>query len=103
MNNNVDKMCDKAIEIINNCSHANYISDEKCNALVSEIQLLKSKQDRSLASKISEQHENNLKHYVQTMKSTPDFSNDFFKFQTDCISLLNDIEETLYFQERFKS
>jgi hypothetical protein len=101
-NNKVNEMCDRAIGVINSSGLANFISDETRNILVSEIQTLKNRQDRSLASTLSEQHENNLKHYVKTAHSDPDFSQDFVTLQTDCISLLNEIEAALYVQERFK-
>ena len=101
-NNKVNEMCDKAISVINKCSQANFISDEKCNELVTEIQLLKSKQERSLASTICEHHENNLKQYNETIGPTSDFSQEFHSLQTDCIFLLNEIESALYLQEKFK-
>lgn len=101
-NNKVNEMCDKAILVINKCSQANFISDEECNDLVNEINSLKSKQARSLASKICEHHENYLKQYEETIGPTPDFSQEFHRLQTDCIFLLNEIESALYIQEKFK-
>ena len=102
-NNKVNEICEKVILVINKCAQANFISEEKCNDLMNEIQLLKSKQERSLASKICEHHENNLKQYEETIGSTPEFSQEFHKLQTDCIFLLNEIESELYIQETFKS
>ena len=102
-NNKVNEMCDKAILVINKCNQANFISDKKCNDLVTEIQSLKSKQELSLASKISEHHENYLKQYETTIGPTPDFSQEFHSLQTDCVFLLNEIESALYIQEKFKS
>ena len=100
-NTKVNELCEKAILIINKCRQANFISDEKCNELVTEIQLLKNKQERSLASKISEHHENNLRQYEERIGATPDFSQEFHSLQTDCIFLLNEIESALYLQEQF--
>jgi MinD-like ATPase involved in chromosome partitioning or flagellar assembly len=102
-NNKVSEMCDKVIAVINNCGLANFISDERREALVSEIQILKSKQDRSLASKISEIHENYLKHYNETANTNPDFSKDFVNLQINCVSLLNEMEAALYILEKFKT
>ena len=102
-NNKVNEMCDKVISVINECSQANFISDEKCNDLVTEIQLLKSKQERSLASKICEHHEKYLKQYEVKIGPTPEFSQEFHRLQTDCIFHLNEIESALYIQEKFKS
>ena len=101
-NDGVNAKCDKAIEIINDCGHANYINDEMRNTLVDDIQTLKIQQDRSLASKLSALHENNLKRYIETKKSTPAFSQDYVKLQIECISLLNEVEAALYVQENFK-
>ena len=101
-NESVNDKCDKTIEAINNCGLANFISDEKRNSLVSEVLTLKSEQDLNLASKLGELHENNLKHYIQTKKSTPEYSQDFVKLQIECISLLNEIEAALYIQGNLK-
>ena len=102
-NNKVNEMCEKVISVINECSQANFISDEKCNELVTEIQLLKNKQERSLASKICEHHEKDLKRYEETIGPTPEFSQEFHNLQTDCIFHLNEIESALYIQEKFNS
>ena len=102
-NNKVNEMCDKAILVINKCSQANFISDEKCTDLVTEIKSLKVNQERSFASKICEHHENYLKQYEKTIGPTPDFSQEFHRMQTECIFLLNEIESELYIQEKFKS
>lgn len=101
-NNKVNEMCDQVISVINKYGLAEFISDEKCNALVSEIQALKKKQKRSLASEVSETHEKNMARYVETTNSTPEFSPDFVSLQTDCISILNEIEAALYLQEHVK-
>ena len=102
-NDSVNNKCDKAITIINNCGVANFISDERRNIFASEVLMLKSKQDLDLASKLSEIHENNLKSYIKTTNSTPYYSQEFVKLQTECISLLNEIEAELYIQARIKS
>lgn len=100
--NKVNTMCDKAISIIKKYGQSNYISNEKCNDLVSEIQALKSKQDRSLASEINERHENYMKDYVGSMKSIPDYSQDFVNLQSECIFILNEVEESLYLRDKLK-
>ena len=101
-NDSVNDKCDKAIAVINDCGLANYISDEMRNALASEVLTLKSKQDRSLATKLSALHENNLTRYIENMKSNPAYSQDFVKLQIECISFLNEIEAALYIQDKFK-
>ena len=101
-NSKVNEMCDQVISVINKYSQADFMSAEECKDLVTEIELLKSKQDLSLASKISEKHENYRKQYDNTVGPTPDFSREFHKLQTDCIFLLNEIETALYLEEKFK-
>jgi|GEM_PF-5941538 len=103
MHESINEKCDRAIAVINDCGLANYISSEKCNTLSSEILALKNKQERNLASALSAIHENNLKHYIKTKQTTPEFSRDFVKLQIECISILNEIEAALYIQDNFKS
>ena len=101
--NKVNEMCEKVISIINEIGLANFISEEKRDDLVAEIELLKSRQECSLASEICEYHENNLKQYNDKIGPTPEFSQEFHKLQTDCIFYLNEIESELYIQEKFNS
>lgn len=102
INDSVNDKCDKAVAAINNCGLANFISDEECKTLAGDILTLKTKQDRSLASELSALHENNLKQYIKIKQSAPDYSQDFVKYQIECISLLNEIEAALYVQDSFK-
>lgn len=99
MNESVNEKWDKAIAVINHCSLANYISSEKCNTLSTEILAVNNKKERNLASGLSELHEYNLKHYIETKQSTPEFSRDFVQLLIECISLLNEIEAALYIQD----
>ena len=99
MNADIEDKCDKAIAAINSCARADYISTDQCDSLASRIQELKKKQERSLASELSELHENNLKHYIETKQSSPEYSPDFVRLQIECVSLLNEIEAALYVQE----
>lgn len=75
---------------------AGFISLESSKALSNEIQTLKNNHDRSLATRLIALHEKNLQRYIETMN----FSEEFIKFQRECINLLIEIEAALYFQSR---
>ena len=103
MSADIEDKCDKVITAINGCARANYISAKQCDSLVSRILSLKQRKERSLASELSELHENNLKHYIETRQSSPEYSPDFVRLQIECVSLLNEIEAALYVQEQLQT
>ena len=95
----VNRNCDKIIEIVKDCGHADYISYESSNALANEILSLKNSRDRSLATKLIALYKNNLKRYIETVN----YDQYFIKLQKECIMLLIEIEAYLFFKSSINS